>query len=153
VGLAFEDFEPGQAFELGEASLTAEDIVRFAREFDPQPFHLDEDAARATHFGGLIASGWHTSALLGRMLVTGLLTGSTGMGSPGVDEVRFLAPVRPGDRLRGRATVLSATPSSRRPERGTVRLRLELLLPDEQPVLTLVAAVLFGRRATAASSA
>jgi acyl dehydratase len=147
VGLAFEDFQPGQVYELGETTVSAEEIVRFAREFDPQPFHLDEEAARASRFGGLIASGWHSTALLMRLCVDRLFVNSTAMGSPGVDELRWHAPVRPGMRLSGRIEVVEATPSRTRPERGTVRFRLELLEAGSETVLmSLSPTVHFARR-------
>jgi acyl dehydratase len=146
VGLAFDDFAPGQVYELGETAATRDEIVRFAREFDPQPFHVDEEAARASRFGGLIASGWHSCSLLTRLMVDRLLAGSTAMGSPGADEVRWLAPLRPGARLSGRATVVEARPSERRPDRGSVRLRLELLEGGE-PILSFLTTIHFGRRA------
>src|SRR5215207_10341286 len=123
----FEDFEPGRVFELGEHRVTREEIVDFARRWDPQPFHVDEDAAQDGPFGGLIASGWHTCAIYMRLYVDSLLRDTAGMGSPGVDELRWLKPVRPDALLRARLTVLEATPSERRPERGTVLARMEML--------------------------
>src|ERR687896_2668164 len=123
----FEDFEPGHVFELGSRTVTAEEIVAFARQWDPQPFHTDEEAAAASVFGGLIASGWHTGAMWMRLYVDSLLDGAASMGSPGIEELRWLAPVRPGDTLRGRLTVLETTPSETRPGRGTVRIRGEMV--------------------------
>lgn len=147
MGLAFEDFQPGRVYELGETTVSAEEIVRFAREFDPQPFHLDEEAARASRFDGLIASGWHSCGILMRMCVDRLFAGSTAMGSPGVDELRWYAPVRPGMRLAGRVEVVEATPSRTRPGRGTVRFRLELVEAESGTVLmSLLPTVHFGRR-------
>jgi acyl dehydratase len=141
----FEDFVPGDVFELGSHTVTRDEIVAFAREYDPQPFHLDDAAAADGPFGGLIASGWHTAALFMRLYVDAVLAESVSMGSPGVEELRWLRPVRPGDTLRGRLTVLETTPSSRRPDRGTVRLRCELL-EDGEVVLTMIARGYFGRR-------
>jgi acyl dehydratase len=142
----FDDFAPGQVFELGGRTVTKEEIVAFAREFDPQFLHVDEGAAAAGPFGGLIASGWHTGALWMRMYVDALLADSVSMGSPGIEELRWLQPVRPGDTLRGRLTVLDTTLSERRPDRGTVRSRGEMLNQRDEVVLTMVARGFFGRR-------
>jgi acyl dehydratase len=142
----FEDFEPGATYEFGGHTVTAEEIVEFARRYDPQYFHVDPDAARESPFGGLVASGWHTAAIFMRMYVDAILLGSEGMGSPGVEELRWLAPVRPGDTLSGRATVLEATPSATRADRGTVRARFEALNQEGAVVLRFVARGHFGRR-------
>jgi acyl dehydratase len=142
----FEDFEPGQVYELGSTAVTEADIVAFAREFDPQPFHVDPEAAAESVFGGLIASGWHTGAMWMRLYVDSMLGGPASMGSPGIEELRWLAPVRPGDTLRGRLTVLEATPSERRPDRGTVRIRGEMVNQDGITVLSMVSRGHFGRR-------
>jgi acyl dehydratase len=140
----FEDFRPDQVFEFGGRTVTAEEIVAFAREFDPQPIHLEdrEDGP----FGGLIASGWHTGALFMRMYADAVLNQTVSMGSPGVEEIRWLVPVRPGDTLRGRATILDVRPSAKRPDRGTVRARLEALNQSGQVVMAMTAWGLFGRR-------
>jgi acyl dehydratase len=142
----FDDFAPGQVFELGGRTVTKEEVVAFAREYDPQFLHVDEAAAAAGPFGGLIASGWHTGALWMRMYVDALLRDSVSMGSPGIEELRWLQPVRPGDTLRGRLTVLETAPSQRRPDRGTVRSRGEMLNQRDEVVLTMVARGFFGRR-------
>ena len=142
----FEDFEPGQVYELGSTTVSEADIVAFAREFDPQPFHVDPEAARESVFGGLIASGWHTGAMWMRLYVDSMLGGPASMGSPGIEELRWLAPVRPGDTLHGRLTVLEATPSERRPDRGTVRIRGEMVNQDGVTVLSMVSRGHFGRR-------
>jgi acyl dehydratase len=142
----FEDFAPGDVYEFGSHTVTADEIVEYATRYDPQPFHLDEAAAARGPFRGLVASGWHTSALLMRMYVDAILNHSVSMGSPGVEELRWLVPVRPGDTLRGRATVLEATPSARHAGRGTVRARLEALNQRDEVVLSMVARGLFGRR-------
>jgi acyl dehydratase len=142
----FDDFAPGQVFELGGRTVTKEDIVAFARDYDPQFLHVDEGAAAAGPFGGLIASGWHTGALWMRMYVDALLRDSVSMGSPGIEELRWLQPVRPGDTLHGRLTVLETAPSERRPDRGTVRSRGEMLNQRGEVVLTMVARGFFGRR-------
>ena len=107
----WEDFTPGRVFERGARTLCEEDIVRFAREWDPQRYHTDPQAAKLTPFGGLIASGWQSCAVLMRLMCDGYLNESSCVGSPGIDEIRFLKPVRPGDGLRFRATVLESSPS------------------------------------------
>jgi acyl dehydratase len=142
----FEDFDPGQTYELGAGhTVTAEEIVEFATRYDPQYFHVDAEAAKESPFGGLIASGWHTAALFMRMYVDAILSHSESMGSPGVEELRWLVPVRPGDTLRGRATILEATPSAKRNDRGTIRARFEALNQRDEIVMTFVARGLFGR--------
>jgi acyl dehydratase len=143
--LHFEDFEPDQVYELGSRIVTEEEIVAFAREWDPQPFHADPEAAKESVFGGLIASGWQTGAMWMRMYVDTML-GSAARGSPGIEELRWLAPVRPGDTLSGRLTVLEATPSATRPDRGTVRIRGELVNQDGVTVLAMTSRGHFGRR-------
>ena len=142
----FEDFRPGQTVELGSRTVTEEEIVAFARQWDPQPFHTDPEAARDTVFGGLIASGWHTGAMWMRLYVDSLLGSSASQGSPGVEELRWLAPVRPGDTLSGRLEVLEAVPSQRRPDRGTVRIRAEMVNQDGVTVMSMTSRGHFGRR-------
>ena len=147
--LYFEDFQPGQVFELGSRNVTQDEIVSFAREWDPQPFHTDVRVAEASTFGGLIASGWHTGAMWMRLYVDSVLGRAASMGSPGIEELRWLAPVRPGDTLSGRLTVLEATPSERRADRGTIRSRAEMVNQDGVTVMSMVARGHFGRRVTA----
>lgn len=142
----FEDFQVGDTFDLGATQVTAEEIITFARQFDPQPFHLDPEQARDSIFGGLVASGWHSTALFMRLLVDGLLHETISMGSPGVDEIRWIRPLRPGDTLRGRFTVLECTPSRSRPNMGVVRSRCELLNQQDEAIMTLVGIHFFGRR-------
>jgi acyl dehydratase len=144
--LYFEDFAPGQTFEFGPRTIDAEEIVAFGRAFDPQPFHVDPAAAADGPFGGLVASGWHTAALFMRMYVDAVLNDTASMGSPGVEELRWLVPVRPGDELRGRAVVLELTPSATRGDRGTVRARFELLNQRDEVVTRMLARGLFARR-------
>ena len=143
--LYFEDFEVGQVFELGSRTVTEDEIVAFGRQWDPQPFHVDREAAKATVFGGLIASGWHTGAMWMRMYVDTVL-GSAARGSPGIEEVRWLAPVRPGDTLTGRLTVLETAPSERDPTRGTIRIRGEMTNGDGVVVMRMTSRGPFGRR-------
>jgi acyl dehydratase len=116
----FEDLNAGDVFELGEVQLSEPEILEFARRFDPQPFHLDHEAAARSIFGGLVASGWHTGSAFMGLLVRGFLHDVASLGAGGLDELRWLKPVRPGDLLRGRYTVLSKRPSASRPDRGTV---------------------------------
>ena len=144
----FEDFAPGQVIELGSRTITKEEIIAFARQFDPQPFHLDEEAAKRSIYGGLLASGWHTAALTMRLLCDGLVNDTVSLGSPGVDELRWLKPVRPGDTLSARMTVVECTPSRRKPDRGIVRSTMELRNQHGEVVVTSKGLSLFGRRAT-----
>ena len=142
----FEDFQAGDVYELGSHTVTAAEIVDYARQFDPQPFHVDESAAVDGPFGGLIASGWHTGAMWMRIYVDSVLNDTISMGSPGIEELRWLVPVRPGDTLSARLTVLETSPSSRRPDRGTVRSRGEMTNQRGEPVMTMIARGFFGRR-------
>ena len=142
----FEDFEPGQVHELGSIVVSEDEIVSFARQFDPQPFHVNPEAAKDSVFGGLIASGWHTGAMWMRLYVDSLLGGGSGQGSSGIEELRWLAPVRPGDTLNGRLVVLEATSSERHPERGTIRIRGEMVNQDGVMVMSMVSRGRFARR-------
>ena len=141
-----EDFAPGQVFELGQCIVTRNQMVAFAREFDPQSFHVDESAAMNTMYGGLIASGWHTISLFMRLLVDGLLRDAASLGSPGMDEIRWLHPVRPGDMLHGRAVIETVSLSRSKPDRGFVRSAYEMRNQDGTVVLTMVGTGMFGRR-------
>jgi acyl dehydratase len=147
--LHWEDFSPGQVTDCGCRLVTREEIVGFAAEFDPQPMHLDEEAARSGVPGGLVASGWHGCCILMRLLSDELLCDATFMGAPGIEEVRWLAPIRPGDRIKARATVLETRPSRSRPDMGFVKFRFELIDASGQPVLLLIVSPMFGRRADA----
>ena len=111
----FDDYRKGEVVEVGDYLVTREEIIDFAGRYDPQPFHLDEAAARESIYGGLIASGWMTCGVLMRMLVDNFVSPVSSMGSPGIDELRWLKPVRPGDRLRARVTVVDTRRSSSRP--------------------------------------
>lgn len=142
--LTFADFPAGRRFELGETTLTEDELIEFARRYDPQPFHVDAAAAAGGPFGGLIASGWHTAVLTMRLLVDNLLNQTLAMGSPGVDSVRFPYPVRAGDRLRVAATVLAARPSERKPDRGLVTLRVEVHNQSGITVMTWEAVTIIG---------
>ena len=142
----FEDFAPGDVIELGSRTITKDSIVAFAREFDPQPFHTDEAAAARSIYGGLLASGWHTGSLAMRILYDGLLKDTVSLGSPGIDELRWLKPVRPGDTLSLRMTILEAVPSRTRPDRGLVRSLMEMRNQHREVVLTIRGLSLLGRR-------
>ena len=143
--LYWEDFQPGQRIELGSRAVTEEEIVEFARTWDPQPFHVDPEAAKETVFGGLIASGWHTGAMWMRLYVDNVL-GAGSRGSPGIEELRWLAPVRPGDTLTGSLTVLETTASERDPTRGTIRIRAEMVNQEGVTVMSMTSRGHFGRR-------
>jgi len=146
VGLYFEDIRVGDIREVGSRTVTREEILDFARQFDPQPFHVDEEAARRSPFGGLIASGWHTAALCHSILVTELLGEESGsLGSPGVDELRWVKPVRPGDTLSVHTEVLEVTPSRSKPG-GLVKLRYTVRNQDGEDVMTLTGLGFFRRR-------
>ncbi len=142
----FEDFREGEALPLGPRTVTREEIVAFAAEFDPQPFHLDEEAAKSTPLGGLAASGWHTAALFMRMMCDSYLLETASMGAPGVEELRWLRPVRPGDTLAGTATVLSVRASKNRPDMGIVQFRFELANQRREPVMRVQSPMFFARR-------
>ena len=144
--LYWEDFQPGAVAVYGPRLVTREEIVAFAAEFDPQPMHLDEAAASATLLGGLGASGWHICCLLMRMIADGLLLDSSSMGGPGVDEVRWLAPLRPGTRIRIRSTVLDTRASNRRPDMGLVKFMFEMLDDADSILTTLSTTLMFARR-------
>ena len=144
----FEDFAVGEEIELGSVEVTEAAIIEFAAQFDPQPFHVDVDAAKDTPFGGLIASGWHTCALYMRLLYDGMIRESSSQGSSGMEELRWLAPVRPGDTLRARYFVVDAQRSSTKPNRGTVTFRSEMLNQDDVVVLRMVGRGLYGTRPT-----
>lgn len=142
----FDDFKVGDVIELGSRIITKEAIVAFAREFDPQPFHLDEEAAAHTMFGGLIASGWHTGSLMMRLLYEGAIQHTVSLGSPGIDEMRWLKPVRPGDTLSARMTVTECLPSRSKPDRGIVRALLEMRNQHGELMVTVKGMSLLGRR-------
>ena len=142
----WEDFIAGSVAEYGPRRVTREEIIAFAAEFDPQPMHMDEDFARTTMLGGLAASGWHTCAIGMRLIVDGFMGNSASIGSPGIDEVRWLKPVRPDDELTLRRTVLETRPLKSRPEWGLVRFRFELVNQNGEVVLIQENVNLFGRR-------
>jgi len=132
----WEDIKEGEVVELGSRTLDKERMVAFAREFDPQPFHTDEKAAEASIWGGLIASGWLTGSVLMRIFYDGYLKDTAGLGSPGIDELRWLKPVRPGDTLTVRLTVLETVASRSKPDRGIIRSLMEVLNQHGEIVMT-----------------
>ena len=144
--LYWEDFSAGQVTVYGPRRITAEEIKAFAVQFDPQPMHIDEEAARHTMLGGLCASGWHTCAILMRLIADGFLLNSSSMGGPGCEEVKWLAPVRPNDELSARARVLSTRPSNSKSDRGFVKFLFEVVNGAGACVLTLTTDLMFGRR-------
>ena len=147
--LYLEDFAPGQVRESPTRTLTKDEIIAFARDYDPQPFHTDEAAAKHTVYGGLIASGWQTVAIMMRLLWDTFLKDTASLGSPGSDEIRWVKPVRPGDTLRARFTIAEVTPSRSKPDRGIVRTFTEMLNQHDEIVMTHRGRGMFGRRPAA----
>jgi len=141
-----ENFQPGDTAEFGDYTMTETAMIAFARAFDPQGFHTDPEAARASVFGGLIASGWHTASVMMRMLVDHWVPPKASLGSPGIDELRWLVPVRPGDRLRVRVTVEEQRRSRTKPDRGIVRSFTEVLNQHDAVVMTARGLGLFRAR-------
>jgi acyl dehydratase len=147
---AYDDFVEGGSVDLGSKLVTAEEIVEFASEFDPQPMHLDEDAGKASILGGLSASGWHTCAMFMRMMCDAFLLDSTSQGAPGIDYVRWKRPVLAGDTLIGKSTVLAKRLSKSRPTLGFVTCRHELFNQKGEQVLELEHTGMFLKREAAA---
>ncbi|MBW3620112.1 MAG: MaoC family dehydratase [Actinobacteria bacterium] len=141
----FDDLSVGETIALGRTSVSEDEILAFARDFDPQPFHIDPEAAAASIYGGLIASGWHTCGLYMRLLATGFLNDTASLGSPGIDELRWPRPVRPGDELTGRLEILEVRASASRPDRGIVKSRGVMTNAAGDEVLTCVATNFVGR--------
>ena len=135
----FEDYLPGAVYEYGYLTVTEAEILEFARRFDPQPIHIDPGFATAGPFGGLIASGWHTASMMMRLFADHYLSRVASLASPGIDELRWPAPVRPGDQLRLRTTIVEARPSRSKADRGLVRTKGELINQDDRTVLGLMA--------------
>ena len=142
----FEDIEVGSVEEFGHYEVTAEEIVEFASKYDPQPFHLSEEGGKKTHFGGLVASGWHTGSIAMRLICDNMPEESASLGSPGLDELRWSKPVFPGDVLRVRSTIADKRESRSRPEMGTVFIRNEVLNQNDEVVMSFNPIVLFRRR-------
>ena len=135
----FEDYSPGTTYDCGTVSVDQAEILSFAKKFDPQPIHVDPDAAARGPFGGVIASGWHTAALVMRQLVEHFLSAEGGLASPGIDEIRWPNPVRPGNTLRVRATVADARRSNSKPDRGILTTAIEAVNQDGQTVMRATA--------------
>lgn len=148
--LHWEDFPVGQVRTFGAMPVTRDAVLAFAAQFDPQPFHLDDAAAEASLFGGLSASGWHTCAMAMRMMCDAYLLDSASLGSPGMDALKWLKPVRPGDTLSVRFTVLDARPMASRPGVGLIRSSWEVLNQHAEAVMTMQGWGMFRRRAAAA---
>ena len=143
----YEDLEVGTTSKFGHYDVTREEVMEFARKYDPQPFHLDDEAAAQTHFGRLSASGWHTCAMMMAMLVENMkTTRQAGLGSPGMDNLRWVKPVYPGDVLRVEGEVVGARSSASRPQIGFLKLRSTVYNQDDEAVMRQVANVIVARR-------
>ena len=142
----FEDFAPGWTAEYGPRRVTREEMIGFAAQFDPQPMHLDEEAARNTMLGGLGASGWHTCCIMMKMIADGVLLDAASMGAPGIDEVKWLKPVRPGDSLTVRGSVTGVRISQSKPDRGFVTFFWEVFNDRGERVMTLTCPQMVQRR-------
>ena len=143
----FEDMEVGSERVFGTYDVTREEVLEFARKYDPQPFHLSDEAAAKTHFGRLAASGWHTCTMTMAVIVKAITEDrQAGLGSPGVDELRWQKPVYPGDRLTVTGTIVDKTPSRSKPEIGSVRTQTVVTNQDDVPVMTFTSIVLMRRR-------
>jgi acyl dehydratase len=146
VPLYLEDFSAGQVFESPTRTLTKDEIIAFARQYDPQPFHIDEAAAKTSVYGGLIASGWQTVGIMMRFMWDAFLKDTASLGSPGSDEIRWLKPVRPDDTLRGRFTIVDVVPSRSKPDRGIVHTLAEILNQRDEVVMTQRGMGMFRRK-------
>jgi acyl dehydratase len=135
----FEDYEVGSVYEFGSIIVDEAEVIDFARRYDPQSFHIDPEAAKKTVFGGLIASGWHTAAMMMRLLVDHYLASVESIGSPGIDELRWTKPVRPGDELSVRVTVMEANRSRSKPDRGVIQSFIEVVNQNQEVVMTMKA--------------
>jgi acyl dehydratase len=143
----FEDLEVGRETAFGSYDVTREEVLEFARKYDPQPFHLSDEAAAKTHFGRIAASGWHTCAMVMAVIARHFLKAEqAGLGSPGIDELRWLKPVYPGDTLHVSGRILEMTPSRSKPEIGSFRTQTTVTNQDDVPVMTMISIVLIRRR-------
>jgi acyl dehydratase len=142
----FEDYVEGDVHRFGSVLVDADEIVAFAKRYDPQSFHTDPEAAKQTQFGGLIASGWHTCGLMMRLYTEHYLTHVASLASPGIDELRWLKPVRPGDRLSVQVTVLKAAPSKSKPDRGAVTSFIEVFNQADEAVMSMKVVNIIARR-------
>lgn len=142
----WEDFKVGEVEQIGGKKVERDEVIDFARQFDPQPFHVDEAAAKRSMYGGLIASGWHTCSMVMRMMCDAYLLQSASVGSPGIDNLKWLKPVRPGDTIRARRTTLESRTSKSRPEIGIVRNLWEVFNQEGELVMTMEGYGMFRRR-------
>jgi acyl dehydratase len=142
----FEDFAPGEEIDLGKRIVSEDEIIAFATAYDPQPFHVDREAAAASIYGGVIASGWHTCSMMMRMVVDGLMAGASSMGSPGLDKVRWMQPVRAGDTLAVKWQTVQVKASTSRPDRGVVWSRWIAINQRGEEVCIVEGMGMFGRR-------
>lgn len=142
----FDDFRIGEKTQLGSREVTEDEMFAFAQQWDPQRIHVDRDFAAAAHFGGIIASGWYTCAVFMRLLVDGMLKEASAIASPGVDTIRWIRPVRPGDVLRAEAVVIETTASQTKPDRGLVKHDCKVFNQAGELVMTLRTLALFSRR-------
>lgn len=143
----WEDFKTGETITMGSFSLSEADIVDFARRYDPQPFHIDKAAAEKSFYGGLIASGWHTCCAVMRLMCDSYLLDSASLGSPGMEELRWLRPVRPGDVLTAKRTILDSRPSLSKPDMGIVKSKWEIFNQHDECVMSMTGLQMFRRRA------
>jgi acyl dehydratase len=150
--ICYEDFKAGEVKTFGPRLITREEIIEYATEFDPQPMHLDDEAANKSMLKGLSSSGWHSCAIMMRMIYDGFLHESSSLGAPGVDEMRWIKPVRPNDELTIRVTCLDKRESASRPQVGLVRFNLEMLNAKEEVVLQSSYSGFFGKRNPGAAS-
>ena len=145
----WEDYELGAVYDIGSKTMTKEEMIDFASKFDPQPFHLDEEAGRKSIFGGLSASGWHTSSEVMRLLVDNYISRDTSMGSPGIDELRWLKPVLAGDTISAKVRIMDKKPSRSRPEMGSIFNQYEVYNQRGELVMTMKGIGLMRRRSAA----
>ncbi|MEM5387489.1 MaoC family dehydratase [Paraburkholderia phymatum] len=146
MGLSYEDMEVGKTYEVGTHTFTRDEIIGFAEQYDPQPFHVDDAGAAASPYGTLIASGWHTCSVMMGMLVRNMLQGSTSMGSPGIDDLRWLKPVRVGDTIRMTNSILDKRVSASKPDRGIVSTEWQGINQNGELVITVRSKAIFGLR-------
>jgi acyl dehydratase len=150
----FEDLEIGAETYFGSYDVTREEVLEFARKYDPQPFHLSDEAAAQTHFGRLAASGWHTCAMTMAVIARKVVdSDQAGLGSPGIDELRWLKPVYPGDTLHVNGKIVDKTPSRSRPEMGSFRTETIVTNQDDVPVMRFTSIVLISRRPSGKTAA
>jgi acyl dehydratase len=143
----FEDLEVGAETEFGSYEVTREEVIEFATKYDPQPFHLSDEAAAKTHFGRIAASGWHTTAMTMAVIARYVVGDEqAGLGSPGIDELRWLKPVYPGDTLTVRGKIIEKTPSRSKPDIGSFRTQTTVTNQDDVPVMRFTSIVLMRRR-------